>query len=62
MKKLDLLFGVGWAIAGLLALKMVLAVRPVAQPPAVVDAIRESCQLPAGTVVFVVREPAEEAR
>jgi hypothetical protein len=55
MKKLELLFAVGWCIAGLLALRMVLGARPAAVRP-VIEEIRTTCQLPAGTVVFVVRD------
>jgi hypothetical protein len=61
MKKLELLSTAGWATAGLLALRMVLATPATARQP-VVEAIRASCDLPAGTVVFVVRDSAGEAR
>ena len=61
MRKLELLSAVGWCIAGLLALRMVLAAPAATAGPAtphnkrpVVEAIRTQCQLPAGTVVFVV--------
>ncbi len=66
MKKRELLFAAGWVIAGLVSLQMVLG----AQPPEtrhssdqlpLVESISTSCELPAGTVVFVVRDPAEEA-
>ena len=60
MKKLEFIAALGWTIAGLIALRMVLVARP-ADPRPVVEAIRASCDLPAGTVVFVVREPIEEA-
>jgi hypothetical protein len=63
MKKLELLSAIGWCIAGLLALRMVLGAPPAAAVPAplpavrpVIEEIRTSCQLPAGTVVFVVRD------
>ena len=63
MSKLKLLLAAGWCVAGLLALQMVLRAdtagagpgRPV---PTVVEAIRTRCELPANTVVFVVRPDA----
>jgi hypothetical protein len=55
MKKLELLSAIGWCIAGLLALRMVLGAQPATARP-VIEEIRTSCQLPAGTVVFVVRD------
>jgi hypothetical protein len=54
-----------WCIAGLLTLDIALRApahrRPSPPPPAVdslpvVDQIRTRCELPAGTVVFVVRD------
>lgn len=59
MKKLELLFATGWVIAGLLALRMVLRAPATASP--LVETIRTRCELPAGTVVFVVRDGAAEA-
>lgn len=60
MKKLEIVFGAGWAMAGLLALRMVMGNAPASQG-SVVEEIRTRCELPAGTVVFVVRDPAQEA-
>ena len=60
MRKLEVLSAFGWCIAGLLAMKMLLPVsRPSSQP--LVESIRASCELPAGTVVFVVRDSLPEA-
>lgn len=55
MKKRELLFAAGWVIAGLVALNMVLGAQPPESRP-LVETIRTSCELPAGTVVFVVRD------
>ena len=60
MKKTELIFAAGWGIAGLLALSMVTR-SPVTSHRPVVEAIRASCELPAGTVVFVVRDSIPEA-
>lgn len=68
MTKLEMLSAAGWGAAGLLALRMVIAAQPAASAPLtpgsrgpVVETIRTKCELPAGTVVFVVRDRAEEA-
>jgi hypothetical protein len=60
MSKRKLLFGAGWCVAGLLALAMALRVQPAGAKAGVaastvVEAIRTRCELPANTVVFVVR-------
>ena len=60
MKKLEVLSAIGWCVAGLLAMRMVLHV-PAMESRSVVEAIRNRCELPAGTVVFVVREPAADS-
>lgn len=62
MKKLEMFTALGWTVAALLALRMLLPPRPVVASPPVVAAIRASCDLPPGTVVFVVRDRSEEAR
>jgi hypothetical protein len=68
MSKLRLVLAAGWCVAGLLALNMVLraqggAAPKAGRPSSVVEAIRTRCELPANTVVFVVRpDRAEEAR
>ena len=66
MKKCELLFAAGWVIAGLVSLHMVLGAQPpenrtVVDNGPLVESIRTSCELPAGTVVFVVRDPTEGA-
>jgi hypothetical protein len=66
MSKAQLLLAAGWCVAGLLALRMALRVEPAraasgaARPTSVIESIRTRCELPANTVVFVVR-PEEEA-
>ena len=63
MSKLKVILALGWCVAGLLALQMVLraetataTVRNGPVPvPNVVETIRTRCELPANTVVFVVR-------
>jgi hypothetical protein len=68
MRTVRLVFVAGWWLAGLLVLHQTLApTRRTAGGPAptasdslpVVEAIRTRCELPAGTVVFVVRESGE---
>lgn len=61
MSKLRLLLAAGWCVAGLLALKMTLRAQAMAsagRPGSVIEAIRTRCELPANTVVFVVRPGA----
>lgn len=60
MRKLEVLSAFGWCIAGLLATRMILRVPRVESQP-LVESIRASCELPAGTVVFVVRDSLPEA-
>jgi len=69
MSKLRLLIAAIWGVTGLFALQMVLragtakAALPAGTSLPVVEAIRTRCELPANTVVFVVRpETAEEER
>jgi len=59
MTRRELLFAAGWVIAGLAALRM-LGAQPQESRP-LVESIRASCELPAGTVVFVVRDREEES-
>ena len=60
MKKLEVLSAFGWCVAGLLAMKMIVRA-PRAESQPLVESIRASCELPAGTVVFVVRDSLPEA-
>jgi hypothetical protein len=53
MNKTRLLLAMGWCLTGLLALRMVLRSQP-ASVAATIETIRTRCEMPAGTVVFVV--------
>jgi hypothetical protein len=62
MSKLKVLLALGWCVAGLLALQMVLRAETATATvrngpvPSVVETIRTRCELPANTLVFVVRQ------